>query len=145
MNVHLRDSHDVNSSATARYSVWQTSPESEAVVYPFNGEVMSLGVDVGSIGDAHGTTDGAISYRYSDEATGVYRRLVVSGDGKRVIGAVLVGDNASYDTLLQYAQNGIALPADPASLILPSVEGAPTLGADATNMYTIFKNTYRCI
>jgi nitrite reductase (NADH) large subunit len=90
-----------------------------------------LGVDVGSIGDAHGTTDGAISYRYSDEATGVYRRLVVSGDGKRVIGAVLVGDNASYDTLLQYAQNGIALPADPASLILPSVEGAPTLGADA--------------
>ena len=27
-------------------------------------------------------------------------------------GAVLVGDNSYYDTLLQYAQNGIALPAE---------------------------------
>ncbi|WP_129141145.1 nitrite reductase large subunit NirB [Modicisalibacter coralii] len=90
-----------------------------------------LGVDVGSIGDAHGATEGARSYRYNDETTGIYRRLVVSADGKRAIGAVLVGDNAAYDTLLQYVQNGIELPADPASLILPSVEGAPTLGADA--------------
>ncbi|WP_458526947.1 nitrite reductase large subunit NirB [Onishia taeanensis] len=108
----------------------------ESAAERFEGADMStklklLGVDVGSIGDAHGVSDGAISYRYSDEASGVYRRLVISGDGKRVIGAVLVGDNTPYDTLLQYAQNGIALPEDPASLILPSVEGAPTLGADA--------------
>ncbi|TDX32810.1 assimilatory nitrite reductase (NAD(P)H) large subunit precursor [Modicisalibacter xianhensis] len=102
----------------------------------FSGADMStklklLGVDVGSIGDAHAATEGARSYRYSDESEGVYRRLVVSKDGKKAIGAVLVGDNSLYDTLLQYAQNGIDLPADPASLILPSVEGAPTLGADA--------------
>ncbi|WP_200754113.1 nitrite reductase large subunit NirB, partial [Pseudomonas syringae] len=49
----------------------------------------------------------------------------------QVLGAVLVGDNSYYDTLLQYAQNGITLPADPSSLILPRGEGAPTLGADA--------------
>lgn len=90
-----------------------------------------LGVDVGSIGDAHGATPGSRSYRFSDEANSAYRRLVVDASGKHVLGAVLVGDNSYYDTLLQYAQNGIALPTDPASLILPQGSGAPTLGADA--------------
>ncbi|QBF27991.1 nitrite reductase large subunit [Pseudomonas tructae] len=90
-----------------------------------------LGVDVGSIGDAHGATPGARSYRFIDEAASAYRRLVVDASGKRVIGAVLVGDNSYYDTLLQYVQNGIALPADPAALILPQSAGAPALGADA--------------
>ncbi|WP_296263683.1 nitrite reductase large subunit NirB [Pseudomonas sp. UBA6562] len=90
-----------------------------------------LGVDVGSIGDAQGASEGARSYRFIDEATASYRRLVVSADGKRAIGAVLVGDNSYYDTLLQYIQNGLALPADPASLILPQGEAAPALGVDA--------------
>jgi len=90
-----------------------------------------LGVDVGSIGDAHGATPGARSYRFIDEAGSSYRRLVLDASGKRVIGAVLVGDNSYYDTLLQYVQNGIAVPADPAALILPQSTGAPSLGADA--------------
>lgn len=90
-----------------------------------------LGVDVGSIGDAHGATPGALSYRFIDEAGASYRRLVISADGKRVLGAVLVGDNSSYDTLLQYVQNGIAPPADPATLILPAGQAAPALGVDA--------------
>ncbi|PVZ16391.1 MULTISPECIES: nitrite reductase large subunit NirB [unclassified Pseudomonas] len=103
---------------------------------PFLGADMStklklLGVDVGSIGDAQGVTAGARSYRFIDEATASYRRLVVSADGKRALGAVLVGDNSYYDTLLQYIQNGIALPADPSSLILPQGEAAPSLGVDA--------------
>ena len=90
-----------------------------------------LGVDVGSIGDAHAATPGAKSYRFIDEANASYRRLVVDAEGKRVLGAVLVGDNSYYDTLLQYVQNAIALPADPSALILPLSEGAPALGADA--------------
>ncbi|PYB72905.1 nitrite reductase (NAD(P)H) [Pseudomonas sp. LB-090624] len=90
-----------------------------------------LGVDVGSIGDAHGATPGSRSYRFIDEANSAYRRLVVDASGKHVLGAVLVGDNSYYDALLQYAQNGIALPADPAALILPQGSGAPALGADA--------------
>ncbi|MFJ4373700.1 nitrite reductase large subunit NirB [Pseudomonas japonica] len=90
-----------------------------------------LGVDVGSIGDAHGATPGARSYRFIDEAGNSYRRLVLDASGKRVIGAVLVGDNSYYDTLLQYVQNAIAVPADPAALILPQGGGAPALGADA--------------
>ena len=103
---------------------------------PFTGADMStklklLGVDVGSIGDAHGATPGSRSYRFIDEATDTYRRMVVSADGKHLLGAVLVGDNSYYDSLLQYAQNGIHLPADPASLILPQSAGAPALGVDA--------------
>ncbi|PRY73195.1 nitrite reductase large subunit NirB [Halomonas ventosae] len=91
-----------------------------------------LGVDVGAIGDAHGDrTPGARVFRYLDQLKQQYRKLVVSGDGRRLVGAMLVGDNGVYDTLLQYYANGLDLPEDPASLILPASEGAPTLGADA--------------
>ncbi|TDT40240.1 assimilatory nitrite reductase (NAD(P)H) large subunit precursor [Halospina denitrificans] len=92
-----------------------------------------LGVDVGAIGDAHGDQNpGARFFRYTDEIRGEYRKLVVSGDGKQLLGAMLVGDNSYYDTLLQYASNGLELPDSPESLILPASEGgAPALGVDA--------------
>ncbi|WP_086479128.1 nitrite reductase large subunit NirB [Oceanospirillum sanctuarii] len=91
-----------------------------------------LGVDVGSIGDAHARTPGAKTYRYQDEDAQVYRKIVVSENKKELLGAVLVGDNSRYDTLLQYALNGIELPAEPAGLILPESSGAaPALGVDA--------------
>ncbi|MBW4935200.1 nitrite reductase large subunit NirB [Marinobacter sp. F4206] len=91
-----------------------------------------LGVDVGSIGDAHGQTPGARNIRFNDEQVGHYRRMVVSEDGKTLLGAILVGDNSHYDTLLQYTLNGITLPDNPETLILPeSRGGAPALGPDA--------------
>ncbi|MDW5377497.1 nitrite reductase large subunit NirB [Halomonas sp. HP20-15] len=91
-----------------------------------------MGVDVGAIGDAHGDrSPSARMFRYLDEIKQQYRKLVVSGDGKKLLGAMLVGDNSYYDTLMQYYSNGLELPAEPASLILPSSEGAPTLGPDA--------------
>ncbi|NIC06152.1 nitrite reductase large subunit NirB [Billgrantia bachuensis] len=92
-----------------------------------------MGVDVGSIGDAHGDrTPGARQYRFLDPIKQQYRKLVVSSDGKRVVGAMLVGDNSYYDTLLQYYANRIDLPEDPAALILPAGgEAAPALGPDA--------------
>ena len=91
-----------------------------------------LGVDVGSIGDAHGQTPGARNIRFNDEAVGHYRRMVISEDGKTLLGAILVGDNSHYDTLLQYALNGITLPEHPETLILPESQGGtPALGPDA--------------
>ncbi len=90
-----------------------------------------LGVEVGSIGDAHGQTPGSRSYRFIDEARADYRRLVVSADGRHLLGAVLVGDTSRYDTLLQYQQNGLTLPEDPASLMLPDTSEAQALGVDA--------------
>jgi len=95
-----------------------------------------LGVDVGSIGDAHGKTEGSISYVFSDEKEEVYKRIIVSADGKILLGAVLIGDCSDYDTLLQYFLNEIELPENPESMILPATEGsgAPALGASALPM-----------
>ncbi len=83
-----------------------------------------LGVDVCSVGDAHGSGEGALSYSYTDEVAGVYRRINVSEDGKRLLGAILVGDAQGYEQLLQYCLNGIELPAEPDTLILPARDGA---------------------
>ncbi|MBN7796733.1 nitrite reductase large subunit NirB [Parahaliea mediterranea] len=93
-----------------------------------------LGVDVGSIGDAHARIEGSISYVFSDERAEVYKRIVTSGDGKTLLGAVLVGDCEDYDTLLQYFLNGIELPAEPESLIVPAAGDKPLLGAAALPM-----------
>ncbi|BCX88045.1 nitrite reductase (NADH) large subunit [Methylomarinovum tepidoasis] len=91
-----------------------------------------MGVEVGTIGDSHGRTPGAHSYVYKNEADEVYKRLIVSQDNHKLLGAVLVGDSSTYDTLLQYYQNGIDLPQPPDALILPNTEAAPTgLGPDA--------------
>ncbi len=91
-----------------------------------------LGVDVGSIGDSKGSAEGSVNYVFADERAAVYKRLNISADGNTLLGAVLVGDCDDYDTLLQYYLNGIELPENPESLILPNVEGgAPQLGPAA--------------
>ena len=90
-----------------------------------------MGMDVGSIGDAHARTEGCKSYVYSNQPDQIYKKIVVSADGKELLGAVLVGDTSEYDSLLQYALNGIELPENPDGLILPSAGEKPTLGVDA--------------
>jgi nitrite reductase (NADH) large subunit len=78
-----------------------------------------MGVDVASIGDAHGSTPDALSYVYTDEASGTYKKLVVTKDKQHLLGAILVGDAGDYGPLLQLALNGVALPEHPEDLILP--------------------------
>ena len=92
-----------------------------------------MGVDVASIGDAHGKTPGCRSYQYVNEGKQVYKKIVTSADGKALLGAVLVGNADEYGDLLQMALNGLALPEDPEFLILPSSDGKakPGLGVDA--------------
>lgn len=104
---------------------------------PFTGADMStklklMGVDVGSIGDAQMRTPGALSYTYENEPEQIYKRIITSADGQNLLGAVLVGDTEEYDTLLQYALNGIELPSNPDALILPQSSGEKIgLGPDA--------------
>ncbi|USD99610.1 nitrite reductase large subunit [Vibrio sp. SCSIO 43133] len=92
-----------------------------------------LGVDVASIGEVHGKTVGAQSYTYNDEIEQVYKRLIVSEDGSKIVGAVLVGDADAYGSLLQLKQNDMALPDSPSVLILPNVadDSSAGLGVDA--------------
>ncbi|MFF3222868.1 nitrite reductase large subunit NirB [Nocardia suismassiliense] len=85
-----------------------------------------LGVDVASFGDAHGTTEGALSVVLHDAAKGTYAKLVVSDDAQILLGGILVGDATAYAALRPLV--GRPLPAEPAALISPA--GAE-LGADA--------------
>lgn len=83
-----------------------------------------LGVDVASFGDAQGRTAGSQNYQWIHGPEQVYKKIVVSADGKQLLGGVLVGDASDYATLLQMMLNEIALPSRPESLILPALEGS---------------------
>lgn len=101
----------------------------------FSGADMStklklMGVDVGSIGDAHGKTEGSLSYVYQNPSEGIYKKLVTSSDNKKLLGAVMVGDTEDYNNLLQLFLNDMDIPAHPESLILPNVE-KPVMGVDS--------------
>lgn len=91
-----------------------------------------MGVDVASFGDAFATTEGALELVYADAVAGVYKKLVVSEDGRRLLGGVLVGDASAYGVLrpmVATATNpGIALPDNPEDLILPSGRGGAEIG-----------------
>ncbi len=87
-----------------------------------------MGVDVASIGDAHGATKDSLNLLYTDEVAGHYKKLVISADRKTLLGAVLVGDANDYGNLLQLALNNIPLPDHPEDLILPVREGGAPKG-----------------
>ena len=79
-----------------------------------------LGVEVASIGDAHAATPGARSLCFSDERRGTYKKLVMSGDCSRLLGAVMVGDAAEYGEWLQMMLNALPLPEAPETLLVPA-------------------------
>jgi nitrite reductase (NADH) large subunit len=83
-----------------------------------------MGVDVASLGDAQCQSPGAKAYSFVDERKQVYKKLVVSEDGKYLLGGILVGDANDYGTWLQMMLNAMPLPEYPEQLILPAIEGA---------------------
>ncbi|MFM2288943.1 MAG: hypothetical protein RL684_2086, partial [Pseudomonadota bacterium] len=88
-----------------------------------------LGVDVASLGDAHAALPGTRVCSYVDERRQVYKKLVISEDGTRLVGGILVGDADDYGTLLQMMQNGLPLPEHPEQLILPRFGDSPAPAA----------------
>ena len=82
-----------------------------------------LGVDVGSFGDAFGSTPGSRQLALFDTASARYKKLVLSADGKQLLGGILVGDASSYRQLLAQVQTQMALPEHPEDLICPPREG----------------------
>ncbi len=92
-------------------------------VKPFNGFDMStklklIGIEVGSFGSPFGEDPEGRKIVYEDKIKGIYKRINLSADGKRLLGGVLVGDTASYNMLLQMVQNSMPLPPNPEDLIL---------------------------
>ena len=49
----------------------------------------------------------------------VYKKLIISEDGKYLLGGILVGDTDAYGDLLHIYQNKLILPPEPIQLILP--------------------------
>ncbi len=89
-----------------------------------------LGVDVASFGDAFAKTEGARSVCVDNEHAGVYKRLVISADGKRVLGGMLVGDASDYGFLSAMARDASAVPAQPETLLVAAAgDGASELRA----------------
>jgi nitrite reductase (NADH) large subunit len=79
-----------------------------------------LGVDVASFGQ----TTGPLDVTFTDPATRVYAKLVLSDDASTLLGGVLVGDAGAYPTLR--ACLGGPLPAPPLHLLAPA--GAAVTG-----------------
>src|SRR4029078_4950825 len=82
-----------------------------------------LGVDVGSFGDAFAATPGARVISILDQASLLYKKLVLSADKQRLLGGVLVGDASAYGHLLAHVQTGMKLPEHPEDLVIPPREG----------------------
>lgn len=80
-----------------------------------------LGVEVASFGDALATSENALEVVFHDAVAGSYRKLVVSDDGRTLLGGVLVGDASAYGSLRPLV--GRALPAEPAALLAPAGGG----------------------
>lgn len=100
---------------------------------PFNGFDMStklklIGVDVASFGDPFGENEASQSIVFEDKVKGLYKRINISLDRKRLLGGVLVGDAASYNQLWQMVQNKMPLPQEPEDLILGSRGGKEVAG-----------------
>ena len=105
----------------------------------FSGADMStklklMGIDVASLGDAHGAAPGSRTCCFVDERRRIYKKLVLSEDGQRLIGGILIGDAQDYGTLLAMMQNGLALPESLEQLLVPATQTASApaaLGAAA--------------
>lgn len=88
-----------------------------------------IGIDLASFGDPFVGNKEARTIVFEDRVKGLYKRINISQDGKRLLGGILVGDASSYNMLLQTAKNGLALPPNPEDLILGNRSGAEKAGA----------------
>ena len=91
-----------------------------------------LGVDVASFGDPFADEEGVAARKVviEDSVAGVYQKLVVSADGERLLGGILVGDATPYMSLLQATRTQAPVPPRPHQLLT----GVPDAASDATEL-----------
>lgn len=88
-----------------------------------------IGVDVASFGEPFMPAAKGHSIIFENKTQHLYKRINVSLDGKSLLGGILVGDASDYNMLHQVYLNGMAIPEDPAQLILPVTEGGSSFGS----------------
>ncbi len=87
-----------------------------------------MGCDVASFGDYEAPADRAHALTFEDPFTGVYKKLLFSTDGTRLMGGVLVGDASAYGQYSILAKSATALPCPPHELLVGKSGGGAHLG-----------------
>lgn len=87
-----------------------------------------MGIDVASFGNYEAGPDISTSLTWEDPFSGIYKKLLFSLDGKRLLGGILVGAAADYGSLSVFAKSGALLPCAPHELIMGSSKGSSALG-----------------
>jgi NAD(P)H-dependent nitrite reductase large subunit/NAD(P)H-dependent nitrite reductase small subunit len=91
-----------------------------------------MGVDVASFGRNEAPADEAVPLVFEDPFAGVYKKLLLSPDGSRLLGGILVGDAADYGTLLMHSKGNLPLACPPHELLVgKKAAGATGAGIDA--------------
>jgi nitrite reductase (NADH) large subunit len=75
-----------------------------------------MGVDVASFGESLMQSERSIVYE--DLVKGVYKKVILSEDGQRVLGGSLVGDASDFAELVHIMKSGEPVPERPEELIL---------------------------
>ncbi len=90
-----------------------------------------LGVEVASFGDPFATGDQVRELAFHDLVRGVYQKLVVSADGRRLVGGVLVGDTSAWARLTGLARAAAPLAVPPHELLFGTGAATGAVAADA--------------
>ncbi|HEY5314706.1 MAG TPA: nitrite reductase large subunit NirB [Pirellulales bacterium] len=91
-----------------------------------------LGVDVASFGQHELPPERAVPLTLEDPFRGVYKKLLFSPDGQRLLGGMLVGDAADYGKLLMLSKSDAPLRCPPQELLVgPPVDAPAHGGLDA--------------
>ena len=91
--------------------------------YDMSTKLKLIGIDVASFGDPFLKSENTKTLVFEDSLKGIYKRINISGDGKELLGGILVGDAEQYNMLLQTCKNKMVLPPNPEDLILGSRGG----------------------
>lgn len=86
--------------------------------YDMSTKLKLIGVDVASYGDPFLQGETSKTLVFEDRYKGIYKRMNISSDGKRLLGGILIGEAESYNMLLQTVKNNIVLPPNPEDLML---------------------------
>ncbi|ABA90114.1 nitrite reductase, NAD(P)H-dependent [Syntrophotalea carbinolica DSM 2380] len=106
-----------------------TAAQFDGEVKEFTGFDMStklklLGLDVASLGNPFDDNPDNRVVEVHDTVTGIYKRMVIDPSGKKLLGAILVGDAEPYGMLSLYVKGNKDLPEQPQSLIVKGGAGA---------------------
>jgi nitrite reductase (NADH) large subunit len=89
-----------------------------------------LGTEVASVGDPFREPGSVRTIVYDDRLRGRYQKLVVSPDGTRLYGGILVGDTADYARLVELVRSDRALAASE----LPALGSAPATAVSSDEL-----------